>query len=197
MATLSLVMKYDPPKNNIIVDGLDRDGVEAVYSALHAHNPELFPAKVFSWQQPLQPDDAPFNWPTQSRYITQLFGANSQYYAKFGLSGHEGLDIGVRINSDVRAIGDGVVYSTKGQHENHGNHLYGKQVRIDHCNGYKSIYAYLSKARVRKGDKVSSGDLIAMSGNTGNSTGPHLHITIKHNGEFVDPLPLLKGKQKC
>ncbi len=191
MATLSIIMAYDPPSNNVVKDGLDREKVEAVYGILSDNFPELFPLKTFTWQQDDQVEPALFAWPTQSRYITQVFGANPEYYAQFGLDGHEGLDIGVRINSDVKAIGGGWVYSSKAQHEEHRSHPYGKQVRIDHGNGYKSIYAHLNNVLVVPKQRVEQDELIALSGNTGNSTGPHLHLTIKHNGKFVDPLPLL------
>jgi murein DD-endopeptidase MepM/ murein hydrolase activator NlpD len=195
MAKLSIVMRHDPPENNVVVDGLGRDGVEKAYEALRAALPDFFPGKTFTWQSGatvlVDPSVSIFGWPTISRTITQRFGENPDYYKQFGLDGHEGLDIGIISGTPVRAIGDGVVYSVESQHANRDGHVYGKQIRIDHSDGHKSIYAHLSKVFVKTGEFVRAGQMIANSGNTGNSTGPYLHLTIKLNGKFVDPLPLL------
>ena len=64
----------------------------------------------------------------------------------------------------------------------------GNQLIIRHDNGFMTGYAHLTKALVKKGDKVKQGDYVAMSGNTGSSTGPHLHFTMKDKaGNWVDP----------
>lgn len=64
---------------------------------------------------------------------------------------------------------------------------YGNCVDIDHGNGVISRYGHLSKINVSLGQSVSQGEVIALSGNTGNSTGPHLHFELRMNGEAVNP----------
>ena len=69
----------------------------------------------------------------------------------------------------------------------------GYYVSIDHGNGFKTIYAHCSALYVSKGAKVKQGDVIGLSGNTGYSTGPHLHFEINKNGSSYDPLTEFKG----
>ena len=64
---------------------------------------------------------------------------------------------------------------------------YGNLVKIDHGNGVETWYAHTSKMYIKAGQKVESGDVIAAVGSTGNSTGPHLHLEIRINGEHVNP----------
>jgi murein DD-endopeptidase MepM/ murein hydrolase activator NlpD len=64
---------------------------------------------------------------------------------------------------------------------------FGLAVEIDHGFGYKTIYGHLSEAVVHVNQKISRGDLIAKTGNSGLSTGPHLHYEVHHNGEKIDP----------
>jgi len=99
---------------------------------------------------------------------------------------HNGIDIGLPTGSAVKAADGGtVVFSgTKGG--------YGKCVIIDHGANLKTLYAHNSKLYVKKGDKVFKGQTIAASGNTGVSTGPHLHFEIQKNGTPVNPRTYLK-----
>lgn len=102
---------------------------------------------------------------------------------------HYGVDIGAAVGSPVVAIEDGVVISAG---TNGGTA--GTFVRIRHQkDGYtwESKYYHLSEIKVSVGDAVKRGTVIAASGNTGRSTGPHLHIGITMNGSYVDPLPLI------
>jgi murein DD-endopeptidase MepM/ murein hydrolase activator NlpD len=99
---------------------------------------------------------------------------------------HGGIDIAVREGTWVGAAADGVVAFAG----DNAGHL-GKAVFIKHQNGYETHYGHLSKIFVQYGQKVKARKLIAKSGSTGRSTGPHLHFTIKHNGAFLDPLKFL------
>ncbi len=94
---------------------------------------------------------------------------------------HAGVDIIVDRGSPVFASGAGKVdfVGRRGG--------YGLTIEIDHGFGYRTIYAHLSKALVRRGQKVNRGSLIAKSGNSGLSTGPHLHYEVHHNGIKVNP----------
>jgi murein DD-endopeptidase MepM/ murein hydrolase activator NlpD len=96
---------------------------------------------------------------------------------------HTGLDFGAPMGTPVYATADGVVVNA-----NHGANGYGLAVDIEHGFGYETKYAHLSKINVHVGQKVSRGDLIAYSGNSGLSKGPHLHYEIKKDGAKIDPI---------
>ena len=101
-------------------------------------------------------------------------------------TGHSGIDIGVPIGTLVKTIADGTVVAANG-----GMRGYGNGVFIDHgmINGKHVVseYGHLIEFEVKVGDKVKQGQVIAKSGNTGISTGPHLHLTIRENGIPVNP----------
>jgi murein DD-endopeptidase MepM/ murein hydrolase activator NlpD len=95
---------------------------------------------------------------------------------------HSGLDINCNWGTPVRASGNGKVISVERQSG------FGLVVEIDHGFGYLTIYAHLSKALVKRGDRVTRGQLIAKSGNSGLSSGPHLHYEVHHNGKALNPI---------
>ena len=64
---------------------------------------------------------------------------------------------------------------------------YGNVVRINHGNGYETVFAHLSAIKVQVGDTVKSGDVLGLLGSTGRSTGPHLHYEVQRNGQRLDP----------
>lgn len=94
---------------------------------------------------------------------------------------HKGLDLRARIGTPVRAVADGVVIFSGWMTG------YGKIVRIKHADGYMTGYGHLSRYYVRPGKKVTAGQIIGKSGNSGDSTGPHLDFTIFKNNRPVNP----------
>jgi murein DD-endopeptidase MepM/ murein hydrolase activator NlpD len=102
---------------------------------------------------------------------------------------HQGIDLRVPIGTPVNAIMSGVI--TEIETDRFG---YGNKVVIDHSNGYKSLYAHLSKIEVKEGDVVTTDTVVGKSGNTGRSTGPHLHLELEEHGKKINPLILLGGK---
>ena len=95
---------------------------------------------------------------------------------------HEGIDIITNRGTPVYAAGKGKV-----DYIGYRGGL-GLAVEIDHGFGYRTVYAHLSKALVKRGQKVTRGDLIAKTGNSGLSTGPHLHYEVHHNGVKLNPV---------
>lgn len=124
-------------------------------------------------------------WPTDFGNITQRFGDRPEYYKQYGLPGHEGLDFKAPHGSNIYACADGVVKLVVDSSVAGGN--YGVQIRILHENGkYETIYAHLLKPLVKVGDVVQQGDLIGLADSTGNSSGSHLHLTLKdYTGEYA------------
>ncbi|MCT4581453.1 MAG: M23 family metallopeptidase [Flavobacteriales bacterium] len=96
---------------------------------------------------------------------------------------HTGLDFTASIGTNIYATGDGVV--VRADSEMSG---YGKLVIIDHGFGYETRYAHCHEYKVKVGQKVKKGDVIALLGNTGVSTGPHVHYEVRKNGNPVDPV---------
>jgi len=94
---------------------------------------------------------------------------------------HEGIDIVADVGTPVYATGDGTI-SYVGPRGG-----YGTVVEIDHGFGYSTLYGHLSKPLVKEGQKVKRGQVVALSGNSGLSTGPHLHYEVIKNGVHVDP----------
>jgi murein DD-endopeptidase MepM/ murein hydrolase activator NlpD len=98
---------------------------------------------------------------------------------------HKGVDMAGRVGDPIFATGDGVVESVILSRARTG---YGTQVVINHGFGYKTRYAHLNKAHVQRGDSIKRGQLIADLGNTGISTGPHLHYEVMYMGHHVNPI---------
>lgn len=116
----------------------------------------------------------------------------SSYFGKRGYSNHNGIDIPARTGSHVLSSTNGkVIYS--------GNGIsgFGNLVIIAHGNGMSSVYGHLHKRFVKKGDKVYRGQVIAQVGNTGRSSGPHLHFEVRKKDQAVNPmayLPVGRGR---
>jgi murein DD-endopeptidase MepM/ murein hydrolase activator NlpD len=128
--------------------------------------------------------------PVKPLIITQPYGANPAYYRQFGLDGHEGIDYALSSGQVVFACADGIVKMVKPGMDS-GWHNYGIHLRIAHADGYETIYAHLQTVLVREGQSVLAGDKIARGDNTGNSTGNHLHLTLKKDGIIIDPTPYI------
>jgi len=120
---------------------------------------------------------APSLWPLRGA-ISRSFSSET--------GGHKGIDIAVPRDTPVRASGDGVV-EFAGQDE-----VFGNMVIINHGSNISTLYGHNSRLTVTKGDYVKKGQVIAYSGNSGNSSAPHLHFEVDRNGRQVDPLEFLK-----
>ncbi|HKL11634.1 MAG TPA: M23 family metallopeptidase [Clostridia bacterium] len=100
---------------------------------------------------------------------------------------HKGIDIANNQGTKIFASGSGVVTYVG------YNSGYGRMVIISHGYGYKSVYAHLKSASVKTGDSINKGDLIALMGSTGISTGSHLHFEIHYNGKQINPLNVIEN----
>ncbi len=130
-------------------------------------------------REPVAEEAVPNSWPlTERGFITR-----GRFEGEDG--SHPGLDIAVPTDSYVRAAGSGTVIAA-GEDE-----TYGIFVRVDHGNGYQTLYAHASRALVEVGEFVRKNEVIALSGSTGQSTAPHLHFEVLRDGQLVDPLELV------
>jgi murein DD-endopeptidase MepM/ murein hydrolase activator NlpD len=118
-------------------------------------------------------------WPLAERgFITQTVGS--------GTRSHPGIDIAIPNDAAVLAAGPGVVRSAG------LDSIYGKYIVIDHGDGYMSVYGHASRLLVQPGDRVRSGQKIALTGSTGRSTAPHLHFEIRLDGKVLDPFRFVR-----
>lgn len=101
---------------------------------------------------------------------------------------HNGIDFPVPIGTDIKATADGIVKSA----ESDGAH--GINIIISHGDGFETRYSHLSKSNVSVGQEVAKGEIIALSGNSGMSTAPHLHYEVIKDGEYVDPIDYMVAK---
>ncbi|MCC6817921.1 MAG: M23 family metallopeptidase [Bacteroidia bacterium] len=95
---------------------------------------------------------------------------------------HAGIDFTAPRGVEVYATADGVIESVTTELWGYGQHII-----INHGNGFKTLYGHLSKFKVKRGQKVTRGQLIGLIGSTGKSTGPHLHYEVHKNGEKINP----------
>ncbi len=119
-----------------------------------------------------------FIWPADGGYISSEQGPS------FGKM-HKGIDIAQPTTKTIHAADHGTVV------EAGVSGGYGNKIRINHNNGYETIYAHLELVDVKIGDTVKSGSKIGIMGSTGHSTGTHLHFEILKNGRLVDPLDFI------
>ena len=125
----------------------------------------------------------PSRWPVRGQVNSDYGSRVSPWSAKPEF--HSGLDIGAPVGTPVRAPAPGIVVFA-GVHAE-----YGQTLIVDHGNDTKSIYGHLSRLHVAVNQKVERGEAIALTGNTGRSSGPHLHYEIQVKGQPVNPTSYL------
>ena len=132
--------------------------------------------------QPVESNPGGYIWPVSSRYITSTVGGRTSP-GGIGSTNHKGTDIGrVGYTSSVYASKAGtVIVATYSK-------SYGNYVVISHGSGNTTLYAHMSSIKTSVGAYVNQGDVIGITGSTGNSTGPHLHFEVTENGVRVNPL---------
>ena len=124
----------------------------------------------------------PAGWPlARPGFVTRRFLSGGV------ASGHPGLDVAVPTGSYVRAVAAGTV------REAGRDSVYGRFLRLVHEDGTRTVYGHASHLFVRAGERVERGQVIALSGNSGRSTAPHLHIEVRRSGRRIDPLRYLRS----
>ncbi len=125
----------------------------------------------------------PRGWPlARPGFVTRRFRSGGT------ASGHPGLDVAVPTGSYVRAVAPGTVRETG------RDSVYGHFLRLLHEDGTRSLYGHASHLFVEAGDTVDRGQVIALSGNSGRSTAPHLHLEVRRGGRRIDPLQFLRSE---
>lgn len=122
--------------------------------------------------------------------ITSNFGYRKNPFGGWSSEFHDGIDIACNYGSEVRATASGVITYAG------WDSVYGRKVEIDHGYGIVTYYGHNSRLIVKVGDKVKKGDVIAYSGNSGRSTGSHLHYGAFDHGKSVNPLMFTDGTKE-
>ena len=130
-------------------------------------------------------DCVPAIQPVNNKQLTLLAAGKKPLINPFhrAMREHHGVDYLIPEGTAVFATADGVVKTLSEKNTTHG-----KAITIDHGNGYETSYSHLLDIRVRKGQKVKRGDIIALSGNSGLSFAPHLHYEVRFRDTRVDPV---------
>ena len=124
-----------------------------------------------------------FIWPVTGR-ISSIFGLR-RFFNEQERRPHSGLDIAAAEGTPIKAAADGTVLDA-------GNFFFsGNMIYLDHGQGIITLYAHLSKIKVKPGDTVKQGDIIGNVGHTGRVTGPHLHFAVYANQTLIDPIFML------
>ncbi|MSU44826.1 hypothetical protein EXS45_01450 [Candidatus Nomurabacteria bacterium] len=124
------------------------------------------------------PSSGVLGWPLDKIYITQMFGKTVDSKRLYASGSHSGVDLRASIGTPVKAMADGVVLGTGNTDDTCVGTSFGKWVFIKYNNGLASAFGHLSLIKAVEGEKVARGDIVGYSGNTGHTTGPHLHVSV-------------------
>jgi murein DD-endopeptidase MepM/ murein hydrolase activator NlpD len=121
---------------------------------------------------------SPLGWPVSNVIITQRFGVTGASARLYASGSHNGADFGVKIGTPVMAMADGVLVAQGDTDSVCRGVSFGKWILIKYGNGLASTYGHLSQLSMSTGSAVKAGDIVGYSGNSGYSTGPHLHVSL-------------------
>lgn len=139
-------------------------------------------------QQSMKKETLPSSMPVAAAYNSSSYGWRVDPFTG-KMAFHEGLDFLAETGTPIHAAASGIVVAAERTSD------YGNIVKIDHGSGVETRYAHASKLLVKAGDRVVKGQLIAEVGNTGRSTGAHLHFEVRLDGASLDPRKYLKREQ--
>ncbi|OQW35208.1 MAG: hypothetical protein A4E19_16680 [Nitrospira sp. SG-bin1] len=170
----------EPSPDNLQAIASVKEGLEWLSKQTTAQERILEELSQAAEQRSARWASTPSIWPVKG-WITSGFGPRVSPFTEKP-AWHDGLDIGAAPNTPVRAPAQGRITSI-GYDPKLGN-----MVRVDHGFGVETLYGHLAKALVKEGQRVERGDVIALVGSSGLSTGPHLHYMVKVNGQALDPI---------
>jgi len=182
-----ILYKMKPGSNVVSIAKKYRVSLEKILDQNELNNPDFIPTGQVLFIPDARPQNIirGFMWPASSRFITCGYGWRRNPFDRRHKQFHSGMDIRARYQW---------VRSSKYGKVTYAGWLggYGKTIIVAHPGGWKTLYAHLSRIIVKKGQYVKQGQSIGKSGNTGRSTGPHLHFEIMKNGRHKNPYSYLK-----
>lgn len=145
---------------------------------------------VYARRVPSSGKEAVFGMPLHNNRVTSPFSYRRWHPVLRRYRPHHGTDFGARKGTPILAVNDGRVIDAGWKAG------YGNTIRLQHTGGYVSLYAHLSKIRCNAGRRVKKGEVIGYTGNTGVSSGPHLHFGLMKQGRWMDPMKVLRKESK-
>jgi murein DD-endopeptidase MepM/ murein hydrolase activator NlpD len=139
--------------------------------------------------QGLQDEVMPAGRPILKGWMSSFYGLRTDPFTGHK-EHHEGVDFAGKMGSDIVSVASGVV-TWAGRRYGYGN-----LVEVNHGNGYTTRYGHAQKVLVKVGDTVKKGEVVALMGSTGRSTGPHVHFEVRFNGKVVDPMEYIRTAKK-
>lgn len=175
-------------KNNLLVETKNKESNYKKILAEKKKLKEAFENEIMEFESKLRviidPASLPpsgsgvLKWPLSNIFITQKFGVTADSKRLYTSGSHNGVDFRASQGTKVMSAGKGTVVGTGDTDQTCSGASFGKWVLIDFHNGLSAIFAHLSLIKVSPGQEVNMGEIIGYSGNTGYSTGPHLHVTV-------------------
>lgn len=175
-------------KNKLLASTKNKESSYALLLKQKQDRKKIFEQELSSFESQLKfvldPNSIPrsgshiFSWPLDIVHITQFFGKTVAAKRLYVSGTHSGIDFGTPVGTPVHAVLSGTVIGTGNTDIVCPGASYGNWVFIRHDNGLSTVYGHLSLVAVQTGSRVTTGDIIAYSGNTGYSTGPHLHVSV-------------------
>jgi murein DD-endopeptidase MepM/ murein hydrolase activator NlpD len=175
-------------KSNLLTETKNKEANYKKILADRQAEKERFEKELFQFESQLKiaidPKSFPssgkgiLSWPLDNIFITQTFGKTIDSKRLYVSGTHNGVDFRASRGTPVKAALTGIVDGTGNTDAQKGCYSYGKWVLIKHSNGLSTLYGHLDLIKVSPGQKVNTGDIIGYSGQTGYSTGPHLHVTV-------------------
>jgi murein DD-endopeptidase MepM/ murein hydrolase activator NlpD len=156
-----------------------RESIDALVREAAQQEEALQGLTQIAEQRSTQWASTPSIWPVRG-WVTSAFGPRVSPFTEKP-AWHDGLDIGASTNAPVQAPALGRVVTVAFDSK------MGNMVKLDHGYGIETVYGHLAKPLVKEGQRVKRGDVVALVGSTGLSTGPHLHYMVKKNGQALDP----------
>ncbi len=181
-----LIEQNKNEKNSLLVDTKNKESQYKKILAEKQAQKDAFEKELFEYESKLRyemdPSSVPkarssiLSWPLDDVYITQKFGKTNASKRLYVSGSHNGVDFRASVGTPVKASLYGVVVGTGDTDVYKNCYSFGRWVMIKHPNGLSTIYAHLSVIKAYVGQEVKTGDVIGLSGNTGYSTGAHLHL---------------------
>ena len=154
--------------------------ISSLSNRLRRQSSQLDALQFLMVNRQLESDLTPTGWPVRKGWISSRFGERNDPFTGERAQ-HRGLDFAGTRGSEVLSVASGVVISAAKRPG------YGSTVEIDHGNGYQTRYAHNHELQVKAGDHVTAGQVIALMGDTGRASAPHVHFEVLRNGTRVNP----------
>ena len=189
--TSEFLLDEQPPQGGLEQDGYSlspeyiRQEMEQLTQQFTRQDQQLASIQAFIITDDNIQSAIPQGRPIESGWISSYYGKRIDPFSG-KKTFHHGLDFAGKSGSNVLAVADGII-SWTGKRSG-----YGHTVEIDHGNGYVTLYGHNQKVTVKAGDRIQRGQVIALMGSTGRSTGPHVHFEVLRDGRKINPYTFVK-----